>query len=221
MLRGRRSPRCSSSPARSSSGTTPTPAGSWSSSGVSTRRRGLRRPAGDPGRGARDAAPWALRAPRPSSSALGARPGGRPAPAGHPEFGVAWSAYLDDRTPVRGSGSRGEGGPGRLRGGHAGPRRLPGGSSCSLALPLEAHLSSAEGAERHRGRGGRRQDGPGRAPVRHAALGGGGARGPPVISLAQSPITGWARVLKRGTDLGLAGGSGAGRAVAAPRGDRP
>jgi Undecaprenyl-phosphate glucose phosphotransferase len=37
--------------------------------------------------------------------------------------------------------------------------------------------------------------------------------GLPVISLAQSPITGWARVLKRGTDLALAG---FGLVVAAP-----
>jgi Undecaprenyl-phosphate glucose phosphotransferase len=120
----------------------------------------------------------------------------------HPEFGVRVVGYLDDRVPV---GERVEG------------REVLGGCEAVtrvltdyrvhllfLALPLEAHHEVLKVLNAIEGELVDVKMVPDvlqfvtlRAAVEEL-------EGLPVISLAQSPITGWSRVLKRGMDLVLA-----------------
>ncbi|HEV8675288.1 MAG TPA: undecaprenyl-phosphate glucose phosphotransferase [Methylomirabilota bacterium] len=121
---------------------------------------------------------------------------------GHPEFGVRVVGYLDDRRPA---GERVEGK--EILGGYESVTQIiadHGVDQLFLALPMEAHhemlkiLNALEGEL---------------VDVRivpdvlqfvtlRSAVE--ELEGLPVISLAQSPITGWSRVAKRGMDLALA-----------------
>jgi Undecaprenyl-phosphate glucose phosphotransferase len=122
---------------------------------------------------------------------------------GHPEFGVRVVGYLDDRIPV---GERIEGR--EVLGGCAAVTRVLADyrvDQLFLALPLEAHHEVLKVLNAIEGELVDVKMVPDvlqfvtlRAAVEEL-------EGLPVISLAQSPITGWARLLKRGTDLVLAG----------------
>jgi Undecaprenyl-phosphate glucose phosphotransferase len=121
---------------------------------------------------------------------------------GHPEFGVRVVGYLDDRIPV---GERIEGKE-VLGGCEAVTRVLVDHrvDQLFLALPLEAHHEVLKVLNAIEGELVDVKMVPDvlqfvtlRAAVEEL-------EGLPVISLAQSPITGWARLLKRGTDLVLA-----------------
>jgi Undecaprenyl-phosphate glucose phosphotransferase len=121
----------------------------------------------------------------------------------HPEFGVRVVGYLDDRIPV---GERIEGR--EVLGGCEAVTRVLADYQVDqlfLALPLEAHHEVLKVLNAIEGELVDVKMVPDvlqfvtlRAAVEEL-------EGLPVISLAQSPITGWARVLKRGTDLALAG----------------
>ena len=122
---------------------------------------------------------------------------------GHPEFGVRVVGYLDDRFPV---GERLEGKE-VLGGCEAVTRVLTDYrvNQIFLALPLEAHHEVLKVLNAIEGEFVDVKMVPDvlqfvtlRAAVEEL-------EGLPVISLAQSPITGWARLLKRGMDLALAG----------------
>ena len=122
---------------------------------------------------------------------------------GHPEFGVRVVGYLDDRIPV---GERIEGK--EVLGGCEAVTRVLADyrvDQLFIALPLEAHHEVLKVLNAIEGELVDVKMVPDvlqfvtlRAAVEEL-------EGLPVISLAQSPITGWARVLKRGTDLALAG----------------
>jgi exopolysaccharide biosynthesis polyprenyl glycosylphosphotransferase len=121
---------------------------------------------------------------------------------GHPEFGVRVVGYLDDRIPV---GDRVEGR--EVLGDCAAVTRILADyrvDQLFLALPLEAHhevlkvLNAIEGEL---------VDVKMVPDVLQFVTIGAAVEeleGLPVISLAQSPITGWSRLLKRGMDLALA-----------------
>jgi Undecaprenyl-phosphate glucose phosphotransferase len=121
---------------------------------------------------------------------------------GHPEFGVRVVGYLDDRLPV---GERIEGRD--VLGGCEAVTRILAEyrvTQLFLALPLEAHHEMLKVLNAIEGELVDVKMVPDvlqfvtlRAAVEEL-------EGLPVISLAQSPITGWARLLKRGMDLGLA-----------------
>jgi len=120
---------------------------------------------------------------------------------GHPEFGVRVMGYLDDRVPV---GERVEGR--EILGGCEAVTRILADyrvDQLFLALPLEAHhevlkvLNAIEGEL---------VDVKMVPDVLQFVTIGAAVEeleGLPVISLAQSPITGWSRLLKRGMDLGV------------------
>jgi Undecaprenyl-phosphate glucose phosphotransferase len=120
----------------------------------------------------------------------------------HPEFGVRVVGYLDDGTPV---GERIEGK--EILGGCEAVMRVLADyrvDQLFLALPLEAHHDVLKVLNAIEGELVDVKMVPDvlqfvtlRAAVEEL-------EGLPVISLAQSPITGWARVLKRGLDLLLA-----------------
>jgi Undecaprenyl-phosphate glucose phosphotransferase len=120
----------------------------------------------------------------------------------HPEFGVRVVGYLDDRVPV---GERVEGR--EVLGGCEAVTRVLGDyrvHQLFLALPLEAHHEVLKVLNAIEGELVDVKMVPDvlqfvtlRAAVEEL-------EGLPVISLAQSPITGWSRVLKRGMDLALA-----------------
>jgi Undecaprenyl-phosphate glucose phosphotransferase len=120
----------------------------------------------------------------------------------HPEFGVRVVGYLDDGLPV---GERIEGR--EVLGGCEAVTRVLADyrvDQLFLALPLDAHNDVLKVLNAIEGELVDVKIVPDvlqfvtlRAAVEEL-------EGLPVISLAQSPITGWARVLKRGTDLGLA-----------------
>ena len=120
---------------------------------------------------------------------------------GHPEFGVRVVGYLDDRIPV---GERIEGK--EVLGGCEAVTRVLADyrvDQLFLALPLEAHHEVLKVLNAIEGELVDVKMVPDvlqfvtlRAAVEEL-------EGLPVISLAQSPITGWARVLKRVTDLAL------------------
>jgi Undecaprenyl-phosphate glucose phosphotransferase len=121
---------------------------------------------------------------------------------GHPEFGVRVVGYLDDGLPV---GERIEGR--EVLGGLEAVTRVLADyrvDQIFLALPLDAHNDVLKVLNAIEGELLDVKMVPDvlqfvtlRAAVEEL-------EGLPVISLAQSPITGWARVLKRGTDLVLA-----------------
>ena len=121
---------------------------------------------------------------------------------GHPEFGVRVVGYLDDRFPV---GERIEGK--EVLGGCEAVTRVLADyrvNQLFLALPLEAHHEVLKVLNAIEGEFVDVKMVPDvlqfvtlRAAVEEL-------EGLPVISLAQSPITGWARLLKRGMDLALA-----------------
>jgi Undecaprenyl-phosphate glucose phosphotransferase len=121
---------------------------------------------------------------------------------GHPEFGVRVVGYLDDRFPA---GERFEGK--EVLGGCEAITRVLADyrvNQIFLALPLEAHHDVLKVLNAIEGELVDVKMVPDvlqfvtlRAAVEEL-------EGLPVISLAQSPITGWARLLKRGMDLGLA-----------------
>ena len=121
---------------------------------------------------------------------------------GHPEFGVRIVGYLDDRIPV---GERIEGK--EVLGGCEAVTRVLADyrvDQIFLALPLEAHHEVLKVLNAIEGELVDVKMVPDvlqfvtlRAAVEEL-------EGLPVISLAQSPIIGWARLLKRGTDLALA-----------------
>ena len=181
------------------------------------RRRGLRRPARDPRRGARPPAPRPLRPPRPRRRGRGARPGGRPAAPRPPGVRRARGRVPRRSHPGR-RAHRGQGSARGLRGGHARPRRLPRRPAVPRAAARGAPRG-AEGPERDRGRAGRREDGPRRAPVRHPARGGRGARGPAghqPRAVAHHRLGARAQARHRHR----AGRARPGRAVPAPRRDR-
>jgi Undecaprenyl-phosphate glucose phosphotransferase len=120
----------------------------------------------------------------------------------HPEFGVRVVGYLDDGLPV---GERIEGR--EVLGGCEAVTRVLADyrvDQLFLALPLDAHHEVLKVLNAIEGELVDVKMVPDvlqfvtlRAAVEEL-------EGLPVISLAQSPITGWARVLKRATDLGLA-----------------
>jgi Undecaprenyl-phosphate glucose phosphotransferase len=120
----------------------------------------------------------------------------------HPEFGVRVVGYLDDGLPV---GERIEGR--EVLGGCEAVTRVLADyrvDQLFLALPLDAHNDVLKVLNAIEGELVDVKIVPDvlqfvtlRAAVEEL-------EGLPVISLAQSPITGWARVLKRATDLGLA-----------------
>ncbi|HEY7601713.1 MAG TPA: undecaprenyl-phosphate glucose phosphotransferase [Methylomirabilota bacterium] len=120
----------------------------------------------------------------------------------HPEFGVRVMGYLDDGLPV---GERIEGR--EVLGGCEAVTRVLADyrvDQLFLALPLDAHHEVLKVLNAIEGELVDVKIVPDvlqfltlRAAVEEL-------EGLPVISLAQSPITGWARVLKRATDLGLA-----------------
>jgi Undecaprenyl-phosphate glucose phosphotransferase len=121
---------------------------------------------------------------------------------GHPEFGVRVVGYLDDRIPA---GERLEGK--EVLGGCEAITRVLADyrvNQIFLALPLEAHHEVLKVLNAIEGELVDVKMVPDvlqfvtlRAAVEEL-------EGLPVISLAQSPITGWARLLKRGMDLALA-----------------
>ena len=137
---------------------------------------------------------------------------------GHPEFGVRVVGYLDDRIPV---GERIEGK--EVLGGCEAVTRVLADyrvDQIFLALPLEAHHEVLKVLNAIEGELVDVKMVPDvlqfvtlRAAVEEL-------EGLPVISLAQSPIIGWARLLKRGTDLALAA-LGLVLLAPDPRADRP
>jgi Undecaprenyl-phosphate glucose phosphotransferase len=122
---------------------------------------------------------------------------------GHPEFGVQVVGYLDDRLPV---GERVEGR--EVLGGYAAVTQIVAEHRVDqlfVALPMESHhemlkiLNAIEGELLDvRIVPDVLQFVTLRSVVEEL-------EGLPVVSLAQSPITGWSRIAKRAIDIGLAG----------------
>jgi len=120
----------------------------------------------------------------------------------HPEFGVQVVGYLDDRRPA---GERIEGK--EVLGGYEAVTRILGDQDVDqlfVALPMDAHHETLKILNAIEGELVDVKIVPDvlqfvtlRAAVEEL-------EGLPVISLAQSPVTGWRRLAKRGTDLALA-----------------